>query len=157
MSMPVLRASFATLYAAFLLACGGASPAPVQSAPPNSAAPARLTQANAPEAPPPSDVATARSVGKPHMIPGTSIEFLGGDGSSQKQAILIHGAKGENDGVAAEYKYLELLYGAEGERWNRSEQSLLEDNGRSYDELDFTLDGKRVSIYFDITEYFGKF
>ena len=138
-----------------LVGCGGSPAANPQFATSNPAPTASLTQAEAPA--PPSDPPRAKAAGLPRGIPGTSIEFLGGDGSSQKQAVLIHGAKGENDGVAAEYKYLELLYGAEGERWNRSEQSLLEDNGRSYDELDYTLDGKRVSIYFDITEYFGKF
>ncbi|MGH7286121.1 MAG: hypothetical protein ACRELY_31765 [Polyangiaceae bacterium] len=151
--MHVLRASLAVTFG-LLTACGGApSPAP-QAAHADPAPSASITQA---EAPPPSDPPVAKSVGRPHMIPGTSIEFQGGDGSSQKQAVLIHGAHGENDGVAAEYKYLEMVYGAEGERWNRREQSLLEDNGRSYDELDFTLDGKNATIYFDITEYFGKY
>lgn len=136
------------------LGCGASSPPP--------ASPARATAISSaeahPEAPPPSGIPLPRS-SRPRILPGTDIEYLGGNGSSEKDAVLIHGAHGERDGVDAEYKYLEMVYGPEGERWNRREQSLLDDGGggRSYDELEIDLDGKNAVIFFDITEYYGKF
>jgi hypothetical protein len=95
---------------------------------------------------------------RPTSVPGTSIRFEGGDGSSIAQAIVIRGAKGESDGVAAEYKYLEMLYGPKGDGHNVQGQALLENGGRSFDKLDVDLkDGRTIAVFFDISDYFGKF
>jgi hypothetical protein len=92
----------------------------------------------------------------PKGIPGTSIRFLGGDGTSMHAAVVIKGAKGEQDGTAAEYKYLDLLL-PDVSHTVRS-QALLEDGGRSFDRLDVELaGGKSMTVFFDITDYFGKF
>lgn len=92
----------------------------------------------------------------PKRIPGTSIRFEGGDGSSMHAAVVIKGAKGEQDGTAAEYKYLDLLL-PDTSHTVRS-QALLEDGGRSFDRLDVELGGgKSMTVFFDITDYFGKF
>jgi hypothetical protein len=92
----------------------------------------------------------------PKSIPGTSIRFVGGDGSSMHAAIVIKGAKGEQDGTAAEYKYLDMLL-PDVSHTVRG-QALLEDAGRSFDRLDVEIaGGKSMTVFFDITDYFGKF
>jgi hypothetical protein len=92
----------------------------------------------------------------PKQIPGTSIRFEGGDGSSMHAAIIIKGAKGEQDGTDAEYKYL-IMFMPDISKSVRS-QALLEDAGRTFDRLDVELaGGKRITLFFDITDYFGKF
>jgi hypothetical protein len=37
------------------------------------------------------------------------IQYNGGDGSSKQKAIIIHGAKNEEEGVDAEYNFSEEL------------------------------------------------
>jgi hypothetical protein len=137
-----------------LLACGGATTqATVSLAPPpaSSAPPVVVTASIQTPAP----VATSN---RPTAIAGTKIRFEGGDGSAIGAAIVIRGATGEGDGVAAEYKYLEMLYGQRGTDFVVGSQSLLEDHGRSFDSLDVKLkSGKTFDVYFDISEYFGKF
>jgi hypothetical protein len=88
-------------------------------------------------------------------LPGTSIRFIGGDGSSKERAVKIMGAKGESDGVAAEYQYLDLTLGKG--TWKTEGQALLQVNGAKVDELDITTSEGKKSVYFDITDYFGKF
>jgi len=140
------------VFCIFVCACGGASSARnVTIATPPPAEP--VTTVNASIATPPPS-----AVHRPASIPGTNITFAGGDGTDAKNAIVIHGAKGEMDGVAAEYKYLEMLHGQRGVDFNVGSQALLEDGGRSFDKLDVTLkDGTNLAVFFDITEYFGKF
>lgn len=85
-----------------------------------------------------------------------SITFSKNKGASVKDAILIRGAEGEKDGVASEYKYLEAQYGLRGIDWELALQSLIKDNGRYYDQMDIKLsDGTEVTIYFDITNFYG--
>jgi hypothetical protein len=94
---------------------------------------------------------------RPTRLDGTSIRFEGGDGSSMPRAIVILGAKGERDGVDSEYQYLEMMYGPRGDTWNLVQQSLLDENGKKYDRLDIKRAGGQEAVYFDITDYFGKF
>ncbi|HEY8019812.1 MAG TPA: hypothetical protein VIH93_01850 [Thermoanaerobaculia bacterium] len=129
------------LAATGLFACGGAAPPPSAPTVPITAS------ASAPSLSHPG----------PKELPGTSIHFAGGDGSSLEKAILIHGAHGETDGAASEYQYIALLYGPQGQHWRTKQQSLLNDKGRQFDELEIDHDGKAESFFFDITEYFGKF
>jgi len=140
----------------FLTSCGGGA---AQTQPP-----VTIAQPSATAAPPPVEgtlqqPTTPTTAGsRPTSIPGTSIRFEGGDGSNIKQAIVIKGAKGESDGVAAEYKYLEMLYGPKGQGHNVRGQALMENGARSFDKLDVDLkDGRSISVFFDITDYFGKF
>ncbi len=88
-------------------------------------------------------------------LAGTSIRFIGGDGSSKERAVKIMGAKGESDGVAAEYQYLDLALGKG--TWKTEGQALLQVNGAKIDEVDITTSEGKKSVYFDITDYFGKF
>jgi len=137
----------------FLVACSGA-PRPVVTVAPlatNTTAPPSVS-ASLVQAPP---EAQPR---RPTKIEGTRIRFEGGDGSSIDQAIVIKGASGERDGVAAEYEYLEMLYGPKGSGHDVLSQSLLDKNGRSFDMLSVRLvkESKSIDVYFDISDYFGK-
>ncbi len=80
------------------------------------------------------------------------VTFAGGDGSSIAAAILVKGAN-EATGVAAEYQWLrDHLPGFRPEQ-----QALLGVGDRKYDQLDGVMPtGERRSVFFDITEFFGK-
>lgn len=84
--------------------------------------------------------------------PDSGYSFSGGDGSSFGKAIVVHAAS-ESVGVRAEYAW---IYG----HWpgaSRGKQELLMNGGRSYDSLTFTdASGQLHTLYFDITEFFGK-
>jgi hypothetical protein len=80
------------------------------------------------------------------------ISYAGGNGATQQQAIRIVGARGEPDGVHAEYVWI---------RKNKPGcanlgQSLIQGK-RVYDLLELNCGGVRQRVYFDITGYFGKF
>ena len=80
------------------------------------------------------------------------ITFSGGDGSTFGKAVVIHGAT-EESGVHAEYEYIEKHHPG----YHRGEQALRGHQQHMYDVLNFTTaDGKKMTIYFDITEFFGK-
>jgi hypothetical protein len=78
--------------------------------------------------------------------------FSGGDGSSPETAVIVH-ARSESVGVRAEYEWIR-------EHWpgsRRGKQALLGKNNRFYDSLTITDSAGQVrTVYFDITEYFGK-
>ncbi|NTV27674.1 MAG: hypothetical protein HGA93_03200, partial [Methanothrix sp.] len=62
------------------------------------------------------------------------------------------------EGIDAEYYYLEKRFGKRGTDWNLDQQSLVNEDGANYDAMDITLsDGSKQTIYFDITDFFGKF
>ncbi|APR76125.1 Hypothetical protein A7982_01472 [Minicystis rosea] len=122
---------------------------PVAPAPPGPSAEA--APPSAPRPAPPKSTAAARPTG----VPGTSIHFTGGDGSSMEQAIVIEGAQGEVDGVRSEYQYLEMVLGPRS-NWTRTKQSLVDKNGRKYDVLEVDHQGRPETYWFDITLYFGK-
>jgi len=76
----------------------------------------------------------------------------GHDGSSACTAIVIE-AENEAEGVNYEYVWLALHDPSE----SLVMQSLLEEGGRTYDVMELeTPSGDTETIYFDITDYFGK-
>ena len=84
-------------------------------------------------------------------IPST-VSFAGGDGSSVESAVLIKGAT-ESTGVQAEYGWLAQHY----PRYRMGEQSLQKHGARLYDAMEITTsDGTRKTVYFDISEFYGK-
>lgn len=92
--------------------------------------------------------------GQTGQVGGSShIQFLGGDGSAVDQAILIYGARGEADGVKSEYDWL----ATHRPGWRAVGQALLTKGNRQYDVLHTVGGGQSVDVYFDISEYFGKF
>jgi hypothetical protein len=78
-------------------------------------------------------------------------------GETIEKAIVIRGAANHVAGVQAEYQWLEGAFGRRGRDWKLQKQSLLESGGRRYDQMDIELaDGTRRTVFFDITEFFGK-
>jgi hypothetical protein len=74
------------------------------------------------------------------------------DGSSMANAIPIK-APNEKAGVTAEYHWIAEHFPG----YKRGKQALLNGNGRMYDAIDITTtSGERRTVYFDITDYFGK-
>jgi hypothetical protein len=83
--------------------------------------------------------------------------FTGGAGDTPETAIIIRGMPNHTRGVQAEYLYLTRRFGRRGTDWELTKQALLQVGGRSYDEMRIKLsDGTQKTIFFDITEFFGK-
>lgn len=80
------------------------------------------------------------------------VHFTGGNGESAEKAVVIAGAKGESDGVAAEYDWLaKHRPGAE-----LQSQAVMSIGGRAYDVLTVGTASKHERVFFDITSFFGK-
>jgi hypothetical protein len=94
----------------------------------------------------------------PEKAAKPKITFAGGPGDSFKTAIIIQGAKNSLTGVEAEYRYLEQKFGQRNRDWKLIKQSLIHHGGKHYDLMEIQLaDGAKKQLYFDITEFFGKF
>ena len=91
-------------------------------------------------------------------LSGDGVSYSGGDGSSIDEPVVIH-AQTTQIGVPAEYSYVTKRYGKRGEDWDCDMQyKLKSQNGREIDSLVIKLaNGEIISLYFDITEFFGKF
>ena len=99
-----------------------------------------------------------RNIAREELNNLENISFSKNSGESMEDAIIIMGAKGEKDGIDSEYKYLESKYGLKEIDWELELQSLLSEKGKSYDKMDIKLaDGTKKTIYFDITNFFGKY
>jgi len=81
-----------------------------------------------------------------------SLTYSTDDGSFYQKAVVIKGAKDETAGIAAERAWLARMY--PGFRTGR--QSLMAAGGRQYDLIKITTSQGIKSIYFDITDFFGK-
>lgn len=85
------------------------------------------------------------------------VTFQGGSGDTPATAVIIRGAADGVAGVAAEYQYLRGKFGQRDRDWRLKKQELLQENGRVFDVMRLELtDGSRRTLYFDITEFFGK-
>jgi len=90
------------------------------------------------------------------------VTYGGGDGTSVEKAAIIENAANHFEGVDAEYVWLETQFGPQGDAWECTEQSLIEENDRLYDVLkvEFSVkagDYKKGDVayfYFDITEFY---
>jgi len=86
------------------------------------------------------------------------VTFSNNNGESIEDAIIIHNAQTDLEGVAAEYYYLEERFGEKGTDWDLDQQSLVNEDGAYYDAMDITLSDRRtLTIYFDISGFLGKF
>lgn len=87
------------------------------------------------------------------MAEGDTIRYSGGPGDSPETAIVINRVPDGKTGVDFEYAFVrERMPG-----WRVAGQALVEKDGRMYDQLDLAdAAGRRQSIYFDITDWFGK-
>jgi hypothetical protein len=82
------------------------------------------------------------------------IVYAGSDGSSQANAVVIQTELKGVAGVRSEYVWLSQRYPG----FKRKLQALIHKDGRHYDRLDITTaDGRELSVWFDITSFFGKF
>jgi hypothetical protein len=87
---------------------------------------------------------------KPRII------FAGGSGESREEAIVIKNAENYQAGMEAKYLYLQQRFGEQGVHWKLFMHALLKGE-RPIDWMVITLnDGTTKSIYFDISESFGK-
>lgn len=74
------------------------------------------------------------------------------DGHGVAYAIVIK-ASNEREGVKAEYQWIAEHFPG----YKRNRQALLNQSNRSYDEINFTTaSGEFKTVYFDITDFYGK-
>jgi len=82
------------------------------------------------------------------------IQIKGGDGSSKEKAIIILNAKNEEEGVDAEFNYIERKVGY----FEIESQAFLDEGDRKYDRMKVVgVIGKKKELWFDITDYYGKY
>ena len=85
------------------------------------------------------------------------ISYNNKSGDSIENAIIIYGATDENAGVKAEYEYLGKKFGQPQKNWKLNKQDTVEQDDKKFDQLDIILaNGYKETIYFDITNFFGK-
>jgi hypothetical protein len=83
--------------------------------------------------------------------------FLGGDGATEQNAVIIN-ATSSIIGIPAEYEFIEAMYGSKGTGWELEEQMQYDNNSKNFDIIEIKLsDGTHKKYYFDITNFFGKF
>lgn len=88
-------------------------------------------------------------------LSGITFEDHGGD--SPEKSIVIHGAPNNAVGIHAEYEFLASRLGLRNRDWRPTRQSTGQTNGRRWDMIVARLaDGTEKTVYFDITEFFGK-
>jgi hypothetical protein len=86
------------------------------------------------------------------------ITYEGGSGDSTDSAIIIKGAYKMVDGTAAENAYLRSKYHEPGSDWQLVIQMILHKSIKTYHLMKIRLsDGTIKDIYFDVTEFFGKY
>jgi hypothetical protein len=99
--------------------------------------------------------AYAQSAAKPANK--SPITFSGGHGHSLKTAVVITGAPNAMAGIAAEYRFLKEKFGRENQDWLLRRQSVVQQDGKFYDRMELDLPGgRRTTVFFDISEFFGK-
>jgi hypothetical protein len=83
-----------------------------------------------------------------------SIEYSSSDGTSFEKAVVITGALNDTVGVQAEYQYVRSHFpGAKVDN-----QRLVSQGKRVFDLLELTMaDHQKRMIFFDITDFFGKY
>ena len=80
-----------------------------------------------------------------------------GIGTSLKDPIVIEGVTTNSDAIDAEYKYLEKFFGQKQQGWRLVYQQLHRIDSQVIDELVIQLfNGRKISLYFNVTKYFGK-
>jgi len=83
--------------------------------------------------------------------------FVGNTGQSMEDAVVILDARTTAEGIAAEYKHLEALFGKRNIDWRLHRQTLAKANGRHYDVMTVEISPTDFrDVYFDITDFFGK-
>jgi hypothetical protein len=95
---------------------------------------------------------TQANAAPPNIQAPQGVTYAGGDGSSYAEAVIVKAAN-EDDGVSAEYYWLAQRYPG----CKRGQQSSIEQKGKMYDLLEITTaKGEKKTVYFDITDFYGK-
>jgi hypothetical protein len=79
------------------------------------------------------------------------VTFTGGDGSSFAKAIVIKGAT-EANGENAEFRWLAEHYPG----YQNKGKAMQEQGGKKFDVIIIEVGKKKKTVYFDISEFFGK-
>ena len=89
----------------------------------------------------------------------TKVTYEGGDGKSIRNLIIIKNAENELNGVASEYDYISKIYGEKTIGWKLINQATSDFNKRKLDIITIQTipQNEKISLYFDITEFYGKF
>jgi len=83
--------------------------------------------------------------------------FEGGDGSSRENAVVVRGAVWEMEGIAATFAWMEWHFGRKDQDWTLVTHSTGGDEHRKIDTFVVTLaDGSRRTVFFDVSESYGK-
>jgi len=82
----------------------------------------------------------------------TGMYFEGGTGRSFENAIVIKRAPNNVIGVFAEGLWVNMNY----PEWEKSSQALISDNDKHYDVITYSTPKGMKKLYFDITDFFGK-
>jgi len=87
-----------------------------------------------------------------------NVKITGGDGLTIDNAVIIT-AKSETTGIAAEYDFISSKYGVRNVEWKMLSQSTQSKKNKTYDVLtiQLTKTDEKLDIYFDITNFYGKF
>ena len=80
-----------------------------------------------------------------------TVNVTGGGGTSFEDAVIIMDTT-ETTGVHAEYAWLKEHYPG----YSLIKQSLVYNEGKPYDVMEIKTSGGKKKIYFDISNYFGK-
>lgn len=81
-----------------------------------------------------------------------------GSGKSLTDPIMIHDVDNHTDAMNAEYAYLRKEYGVRDVDWKLVIQSLITVGTKYIDQLEIELaDGQKLTVFFDISEHWGKF
>jgi hypothetical protein len=81
-----------------------------------------------------------------------------GSGESTDNPIIITEVQNHMEGVRAEYEYIQQQYGPRGSAWTLIQQSLLFIEDTPIDKMDIQLaDGTHITLYFDISSFFGQY
>lgn len=95
--------------------------------------------------------------GQPSPAAPPLITYQGGSGDSLETAVIISGAPNSQLGIAAEYQALEKRFGRRDVDWKLKRQSVQHHKGKVYDIMELELKGGSTkTIFFEITEFFGK-
>lgn len=98
------------------------------------------------------------SYGQVQKNSNKDIYFQGGTGNSITAPVIIKGAKNHLDGIAAEYIYLNSHFKTPDVDWKLIKQNTLRYRDKFIDLIEIELaDGTKKNIYFDITNFFGKY
>lgn len=83
--------------------------------------------------------------------------YSGGDGASADKAVVIN-CTASSKGISAEYAYLEQHFGRRDQDWTLTSQMQLNSDGKNLDALEIRFpSGETRTIYFDISQFYGRF